>query len=520
MQKVKNGDSRPPSRAGSNPASPQASPGTVAGPPAQSRRSSRDGGLPLHTTGTPSRRDSREHNGPPPTRRFSQDTSMPPPLVPIHMERHRSAESANGLHIKLQIATSLPPGAAEPVNSAFRTPTSSTFTTSTDSPKRPSGMARAVTQPNISPSLRPRSPPPNGSPARANTPISRNANLGVRPLLRPRHTTGSKIQVSFADQPESPRSVGDRTTTQAYLLHSRERTPSLVSSGSRVTSGYSRSSAAFSVSTLTGDEHASALDMAEDELDEATVMRLRERRMSGKTLQDARQRIFNAMHGGEELEDGEKTPVEHQDPADARGQAISQSLAALEGWRSTNPTTDQSPRHRVAIRRPYSIELGRQDVDKVMEEDENSSVSNSAISTAGSQPPMIRRVSLKVVPKRSMSPPPRPGTPTSGLPFPSAARATSVFPVSHTTSELGRPGDQGGRRQSERLFTQEAADGLRNVGMRNYSMVNLSTTSMGPPSLFRDNSSSSVLKATQPLQVLELHEPGFPSVKYVSYLCV
>ena len=389
-----------------------------------------------------------------------------------------------------------------------------------------------------SPNTRPISPTPSmtSSPSRSGSSHARPLVASGRPTLRPRYTTGSKITVSFApgsDIPLSPRSAASDPSSipnasAGYGGHARERTPSLISSNSRVTSGYSRSSAALSVATLLGDDHSSAIDIADDETDNSIALRMRERRMSGKTLQNARQKILGTLLSSEDLPHDlrralEKEATDQMD--DQRDQALHQSLAALEGWKSTTTrsSVDISPR------RPTSRPISRcGDVMRVAEEDEISSNGGSSINE-GAKPSIIRRTSANgkvYVPKRSASPSKREDAtgPIGQTPFPVSTSPRPVAPSSPTTAnalnlrnhQLQRPINQVERRQSDGI--SYAAQGMedRPINPRNNSMVNLGALGTSP-SIFRE----SLMKASQsqPLQILEINEPGFPPVKYVSRLC-
>lgn len=246
--------------------------------------------------------------------------------------------------------------------------------------------------------------------------------------------------------------------------------------------------------------------------------------MSGQTLQNARQKILGTLLSSEDLPLNLRQALEKEAVAqmdDSRDQAIHQSLAALEGWRS--PTTrseiDVSPR------RPTSRPVSRcGDVMRVAEEDEVSSNGGSVIE--GPKPSIIRRTSANgkvYVPKRSASPSKREAV--SGLigpaPFPAS---TSVGPAAPDSSgldeplkeykdQLQRPISRVERRQSDGISYAATSVEDKPMNLRNISMVNLGAVG-NSPSIFRE----SLIKASQsqPLQILEINEAGFPGVKYVS----
>jgi len=452
-----------------------------------------------------------------------------------NLDRPRGVDAPNDLHAKLSVDTAKAKSAVSD-DPAYRTPTVSTFSQAAETPPDPprrSSMSRSITQPFPSPNPRPISPSPgsSASPSRASTPHARPLVASGRPTLRPRYTTGSKISVSFAtgsEIPLSPRSVAsDRSSipSASYASHSRERTPSLISSNSRVTSAYSRSSAALSVATLLGDDHSSAIDIADEESESSIALRMRERRMSGKTLQNARQKILGTLLSSEDLpldlrQALEEEAMSHMD--DPRDHAIHQSLAALEGWKSatTRPSVEVSPR------RPTSRPISRcGDVMRVAEEDEVSSNGGSVIE--GARPSIIRRTSANgkvYVPKRSASPSrlDGPTSLTGQYPFPVSASLRPVAPLSPSSDQnvpadkdrLRRPVERVERRQSDGISYAAAGMGDRPGNPRNNSMVSLGALG-NSSSIFRE----SLMKASQsqPLQILEINEAGFPPVKYVSW---
>ncbi|OCF33272.1 STE/STE11/CDC15 protein kinase [Kwoniella heveanensis BCC8398] len=514
--------SRPPSRNGSTPASPARS------PPTTQRRTSVD--------------LSR-------SKRISCEGTLPVvnPAYPAgqSMDRQGSNDSRNELHSKFEVITDrkLVVDLEDPAS--WRTPTTSTFALPAVPPELPSikrtPMPRSVTQPNISPSIRPKSPTSSPS-SRSITPVGKLGNLQIRPSLRPRNTTGSRVSVSFADnEPSSPRTENsDRGLMQspgALYSHSRERTPSLISSGSRVTSGYSRSSAVLSVATVVGADHSNAIDLTEEMDDEGMMTQLRERRMSEKKLQEARQKILGTLLSSEDLPADLRQAVKDNDSKhhsagqeDARNTALMDSLASLEGTRLL--PLPSSPRHRPIARRGHSVE-----VDRVVEEEEqNQALISSQLSSDSSRPSGLRRLSSNgkvFVVKRSASPSSNLASPT-GISFPSTSPGMSSSNMLRTTSlNSYQPTEKAERRQSDGYprqklghgrdgtMSSDADDSARPLQMRISSMVNLPTTGMErSPSLFRESSNQSVTRLSQHLQVLEFHEPGCPVVKYQLGNCI
>lgn len=443
-----------------------------------------------------------------------------------------STDAPNELHARLSIDTKARPSTID--DPAFRTPTNTQFNPAEIVSPRRQPLPRSTTQPTISPSIRPKSPVGTASPSRSTTPIGRP--LSTRPTLRPRHTIGSKIQVSFAgaDVPSPPRSaaLSERSSVPGSSSgqHSRERTPSLISTGSRVTSGYTRTSTAYSIGTVTADDHSGvAVADGDSEFgDEPVMTGMRERRMSEKTLHIARQKILGTLLSSEDLPEDLRLALENGDSLaltgaeEARGVAISQSLAALEGMRSSSarPSVNVSPRHRASPRPLLHHNSRSGEVPRVNEEDEASSAGGSSIE--GSRPSVLRRGSGKIyVPKRSTSPSPlmdsRPTSPTRGLPMSmqSAMLTSSQSTNVHDRTRISKME----RRQSEGYGTSHhSVYSDRPQNPRINSMVDLSTmSSSGGLSGLRDSSMSGTrISQNQPLQIIEFSEPGLPPIKYVS----
>ena len=160
-------------------------------------------------------------------------------------------------------------------------------------------------------------------------------------------------------RPRSSRGVSDPATSR----HLRERTPSLVSGA------YTRTSTAFSMD-----------DTVDETIEEDRMpKRLWHRRDSEQTLQNARLRLGSLLSSDD-------LPLD-----EARGQAIGQSLRALEGRGSPAP------------RRHNAEGSG----DRLSEADEGSSESGGSGFSRRRRPSMIKRASTNgkiYVPKRSASP--------------------------------------------------------------------------------------------------------------------
>ena len=464
-------------------------------------------------------------------RRAVRDGTVSPPLVlpgSTGMYRQRSSDSAKDPGRKF------PPTQSRRIvdidaTLAYYTPTSPQSGLPAQDPmsnesggSRGQTMIRARSQPGASPGLRPRHDPTTASPVRSTTPVNRPSSLAVPHALRPRYTTGSKIQVSFADQDklQSPPGKGmiDRSTLLGNAVtdtHWRERTPSLISSGSRIASRHTMSSAALSEAAFTVDHEATTGDTIESDIAHTPTKYLRERRMSEKTLQDARQKILGKLLSSEDpTRDLREALGETEDSSsnldESRGLAHSQTLAALEGWRvSPRPGPfEVSPRHRPSVRRGQRLDVSHQGVDRLLEEDEQVSAASSTFSSVGARPSAIRRYSANgkvYVPKRSISPAPYGISPS-----------TAGFPFHGSISAQG---------SSEHLLRPQSAGHAPNVSSdasyhmmnwKNRSIVNLSTPSAAP-SLVRGHSANAVATPL-PFQVLEFNEPGFPPVRYVRQL--
>ncbi|WVQ71059.1 hypothetical protein IAR50_000584 [Cryptococcus sp. DSM 104548] len=448
-----------------------------------------------------------------------------------------------------------------PTNSPPPTPKQTMFEITTPivpakpitTPTRPLPFPRSTTQPALSPTIRPKSPPASpispvrSSTIRSTTPVGRQPSLQVRPVLRPRNTTGSRASVSFASEvstsvPSTASDTVNRLSQPSFLTHSRERTPSLVSSDSRPTSAWTRSSGTFSVAaTVLGGDESHAVDLTEPTIDQGGA-RMRERRMSGTTLQNARQKILGTLLSSEDLPEDLRNSVTPSGYS-AEDEALMSSLAALEGRRvSPRSKTDPTARPRPFNRRISSREVDRQEVDPVKEEDEHTQSSGSprskpALTLTPTSPERPERLTRVVsangkfyIPKRSISPATSVSTPT-GVDFPhisSAAPRTPESALNHIpdrlTSGTSPPPQiisRGTRHHSFNLepASQEPISPVRARQPRNSSIVDVSSRSM----LSREASPSSPVKSprtSQSLQVLEFHEEGQPVVRYQLGNCI
>ncbi|TYJ57636.1 hypothetical protein B9479_001718 [Cryptococcus floricola] len=277
--------------------------------------------------------------------------------------------------------------------------------------------------------------------------------------------------------------------------------------------------------------------------------RMRERRMSGTTLQNARQKILGTLLSSEDLPEDLRNSVTNNSTNSAEDEALMASLAALEGRRaSPRVKTDSTPRPRPSNRRCSTREVARQEVDPVKEEDEHTQSSGSPrikpsltlTPTSSERPERVTRVVSPsgkfYIPKRSISPASNVSTPTgvafahlsSGSPTPELSsthfsdrltRGTS--PPPQIVSRAVPPTERGTRHHSFTFVpaSQEPISPVRPRQPRNSSMVDVSSKSM----LSREASPSGAVKSprtSQSLQVLEFHEKGEPVVRYQLGNCI
>ena len=362
--------SRPPSRAAviSPPSSPPqrtrplASPTPSSSPPSRTRTltAKSPSASPTRIVASPSRivaSPTRIVSNPQASRPTSQPTSR-------GMEKSRSADSTNDLQLKLL------PSAEAQAEDPEKTPTTTPNTSAIlQTPSTPSGgngrgllprqgLTRTQTQPNGSPALRPKSPATSTS--GSVTPTHR------RPSLRPRNTTASVItstRVSFAEESSSGPIENTARPAQSGL-HMKERTPSLISASTRPSTGYTRSSAAYSTLTVMDNDTDDAV-FVEDGSYGRSGIHARSRRNSEKTLHDARQRIMGTIFdaNGMTLRETEET-----EDADERAAAIQSSLAALEGSPGRTGVRPSPPRP-LGPRRGQSLGITGMDMQNSLGED-------------------------------------------------------------------------------------------------------------------------------------------------------
>jgi hypothetical protein len=324
---------------------------------------------------------------------FSQAGTRPTsprhtPPTPRLMEKTRSADNANDLQLKLVPAiesTSPQTDNAVTARQSPRTPISSTTlqTPVTSTAERTgllprNALTRTLTQPSGSSILRPKSPH-SPSTSGSVTPTHHR-----RPSLRPRNTTGTaniSTRVSFAEEQRSNTSTNALSRTSSMVgdlpstvgLHIKERTPSLVSTSTRPSTAYTRSSTAYSAVTVMdndGDDESAAV-VFEDASSSIgkTGMRDRSRRNSEKTLHEARQRIMGTMFDAEGRHPALEEIVEPEDPDIAkRAAAISSSLAALEGNSERRGNPRRTPSRPKGPRRGHSLGVTSQTTQDKLEQ--------------------------------------------------------------------------------------------------------------------------------------------------------
>lgn len=144
----------------------------------------------------------------------------------------------------------------------------------------------------------------------------------------------------------------------------KERTPSLISASTRPSTGYTRSSAAYSTLTVMDNDIDDAV-FVEDGSFGRSGIQARSRRNSEKTLHDARQRIMGTML----VPDGMTLGVtEENEDADERAAAIQSSLAALEGSPGRTGVRP-SPMRPLGPRRAQSLGVTGVDMQNSLGED-------------------------------------------------------------------------------------------------------------------------------------------------------
>lgn len=359
---------------------------------------------------------------------------------------------------------------------------------------------------------------------------------GTPPTARLPMRTIHNSKVSFANDTSSPRASGHdwsssiSSTQSSYHLaplQERERTPSLISTNSQVASSYSRSSM-MAIPIVPGEDQR-AIDTTDVEpidipLGSSPSVRPElppnVRRMSEQTLQEARRKIIGTLltstddlhsqHG--------MTPNGRLSSSleEARGFALSASLAALEGSGFGGPTTlslrSDSPRLRPIARaaRTQSIELQH---DSFIEEDEHGSRSPARVHGELPPRPRIRRPSVTgkiYVPKRAPSP---------GVGMQSTLSSSSIpIPIDPNLAADAygsrRALTKQERRRSEDfpLRPMSLSNANRVMNMRNnHSMVNLPSTTRRTSTLSYNSRDSAVYPS---LQILEFSMAGQPAMRY------
>lgn len=421
-------------------------------------------------------------------------------------------------------------------------------------PSRNSGFTTPVASPPASPravgftkdassvssrSVTPVQTSPRGTAIRSTVPVTGTRSPPPRIALRPRQSTPASryssetAGSSFLHGSESDDiSLHARPALTRYNdVSPRAYTPSLVSSASRPTSANT-----LNRSSTTPSDAASpylftpVVETVDDEdgVDHDPRQSVtRERRMSERTLQMARHKIFTAMlQSTDDLEKSQavSTPTSDQ----PRSAAISRSLAALEGTATpARSTKSAESTKRPSPRRAQSVEVGRDDLS-LPNVDEDSGESSRPLTPNLAEPlsprdgvkPIVRRRSTNgkvYIPKRSASPalesPPIPFPASQDGPSPRSSLIRSKSPLAATASE---PSPVRPNRQIRALSEINVRD-ASNVGdmmspKRHESMQ--PETRPRPPA--RGSVSSSAISGSAVRQTLVFEEPGKPSVSYVS----
>ncbi|KAL1406197.1 Protein kinase of the Mitotic Exit Network [Vanrija albida] len=441
------------------------------------------------------------------------------------------------------------------------------------------GSSHGVSQsPSSSPTVATPPTPPTKSPVRGTTPLtplSRSApsTQGTPPTARPPLRTSTILppsssstitttsaasastasvkssHISFARPSDASVtsnsgyhrvSVNDWNSSASSIhsvhhlapLHERERTPSLVSTNSHVASSYSRSSISNgSAPTIVGDDPTRTLEV-EDDYDQmrAATNGLVDapsqgglggslpnrppspRRMSEQTLQEARRKIIGTL-----LSSTEDLSLQNRGSQDdARGIALSQSLAALEGSPSLGASKllSDSPRIRPISRGArQSLELQQQQ-QRLSEEEPTAAVSSQLPPR-----PRIRRPSTTgriVVPKRPQSP----ISPQLSLSMHGAliSPTITIESVSGSADQFGRMSKEERRRSEDYARNPIQSANGRLMNMKNHSMINLPSTHSRRTSTLSGHSRDSMVHAS--LQVLEFSEPGQDPVRFQLGNCI
>lgn len=425
----------------------------------------------------------------------------------------------------------------------------------------PASPVRVV--PTHAPAQAPMQPPSLLPPAQSVQPIPTittpmHAPVAVAPTARPPQirASSSRAQVSFASDSSSPgvsghewnssvssahslsyltplherspshgvsdRVAHERSPHERSQLQERERTPSLISASSHVPSSYSRSSMSATgfngpVPTIVGEAaddfhplEQSAMDPSSPIESPPSCQSPEARSLSEHTLQEARRKIIGTlMSSTEDLT--LNSPIQE----DARGFALSQSLAALEGASRPplNSRRSESPRLRPISRgaRTQSIEL-----EYRVDEEGTPMASHQRPLSELPPRPRIRRPSVNgkiYVPKRPQSPA------SPGLSSLNGAVLPTPATILDPTSEFGsRVLTKEERRRSADFPQRGAAAGVgagRIMNLRNHSMVNLPSRRTSTLSRDRD----SMVHGS--FQILEFNNAeGQNSVRYQLGNCI
>ncbi|BEJ10277.1 hypothetical protein CcaverHIS641_0703120 [Cutaneotrichosporon cavernicola] len=493
-----------------------------------------------------------------PSQRSSGVTCVAPRTLSDRLQRSGSSDLLDRLHT--ENGTSSGTLVSTTTATAGRTATNNegfvqNISTTANPPLSPVGAAVSVPPipalPDVLPQASNAPPIPTiSTPMPAPVPVASTA----RPQLM---RAGNRVQVSFASDSSSPRvssyewnssvssahsssyltplqerspphGVSDRmpherTPPERSQLQERERTPSLVSASSHVPSSYSRSSMSAS-----GFNGSGANMIGEDfhhALDEATIVDSslqpesstscnspEARNVSEHTLQEARRKIIGTL-----LSSTEDLSLANHIQDDARGFALSQSLAALEGAvrPPLNPRRSDSPRLRPVSRaaRTQSTELEQRVGDEA---------AHMPLRPMSELPPRprIRRLSVNgkiYVPRRPQSP----ASPSLSM---HGGMVQSPDALVDSGAEFGvsRIMTKDMTKEKRRRSADCAPPGItsgRIMNLNNHSMVNL--PSRRTPTLSHNNNNSRDSMVHGSLQVLEFNNSeGHESMRYQLGNCI
>lgn len=485
----------------------------------------------------------------------SQRSSGVTPVAPRTLGDRSLGSSTSDLLARLQKDSSASSGQSAPSSNASAAPM----------PTKPYGLARKISS-SVTPPLSPvraaaSAPPvpalPNNTPQPSHAPpiptisAPMPAPVAVASTARPQlMRAGNRAQVSFASDSSSPRASGyewnssissahsssyltplqersqphgvsermphERSPPERSQLQERERTPSLVSASSHVPSSYSRSSMSANgfngpVPTIVGEDFhhslddATIIDASSPPESSPSCNSPEARNLSEHTLQEARRKIIGTL-----LSSTEDLSLSNHVQDDARGFALSQSLAALEGASRPplNPRRSDSPRLRPVSRatRTQSIELEQRT------DEDAAHVPLRPMSELPARP-RIRRSSVNgkiYVPKRPQSP----ASPSLSM-HGSMVQSPGALMDSGAEFGVSRILTKEERRRSADCAAQGVTAG-RIMNMRNHSMVNLPsrrTSTLSP------NNRDSMVHGS--FQVLEFsNSEGHESVRYQLGNCI